>query len=386
MKMIYIKHRSGKIMNRFAISAILAAKELGIDFTIANNMSMAEKGHFEKICEQYGIKMVHIDFSRNPISLHNFKAKKQLLELMRNEKYDIMHCNTPTGGVIGRFCAAQMKTPIVIYMAHGFHFWRGAPIKNWLCYYPVERYLAHYSDRIITINQEDYSVAKRFKYKNGGCAAYVPGVGIEVEKYQSPIDQAQRDALRAEMYVPKDAILIISVGELNKNKNHSIVIRALAKLSNKNIHFCVAGEGKYRKGLEVLARKLNVADQVHLLGYRQDVPLLYKASDVFCIPSLREGLPVSLMEAMASGLPCVASRIRGNIDLLDNSELMFQADDVNSLCDALCKAMNTKISLAEVYRNRETLEKFSLQTAVKAMKDVYINAIDSSGLNGQYCE
>lgn len=376
MKMIYIKHRSGKVMNRFAISAILAAKELGIDFTIANNMSMAEEGHFEEVCKQYEIKMVHIDFDRNPLSIKNVKARKQLLKLMQNEKYDIMHCNTPTGGLIGRICAAQMKTPQVIYMAHGFHFWKGAPIKNWLCYYPVERYLAHFSDRIITINQEDYNLAKGFKYKKGGCVAYVPGVGIEIEKYKFSMSQAQRHKIRTEMGIPDDAFLIISVGELNKNKNHSAVIRALSKLENKKIHYCIAGEGDYRHRLEMLAMKLNVADRVHLLGYRRDVPVLCKSSDVFCLPSLREGLPVSLMEAMASGLPCVASKIRGNIDLLENSELIFQANDVTALCDVLRKAMDPEISQREIYRNTETLNRFSLEAAVEAMKDIYINTMN----------
>lgn len=164
MKMLYIKHRSGKRMNNFALSAILAAKELGIDFTIANNMSMAEPGHFEQVCEQYGIKMVHIDFDRNPLSLNNIKAGKQLLALMEQEKYDIVHCNTPSGGMVGRLCAAKAKIPKVIYMAHGFHFWKGAPLKNWLCYYPVERFLAHFTDRLITINQEDFARAQKFHY------------------------------------------------------------------------------------------------------------------------------------------------------------------------------------------------------------------------------
>ena len=137
MKMLYIKHRSGKIMNNFAMSAILAAKELGIDFTIANNMSMADKENFARVCEQYDIKMVHIDFDRNPLGKSNLLARKQLLALMEKENYDIVHCNTPSGGVVGRLCAAQEKIPKVIYMAHGFHFWKGAPLKNWLFYYPV---------------------------------------------------------------------------------------------------------------------------------------------------------------------------------------------------------------------------------------------------------
>lgn len=373
MKMLYIKHRSGKIMNNFAISAILAAKELGIDFTLANNMSMAEPGHFEKVCEQYGIKMIHIDFDRNPLGKSNLLARKQLLELMEKEKYDIVHCNTPSGGMVGRIAAAQMKIPKVIYMAHGFHFWKGAPLKNWLLYYPVERILAHLTDRLITINHEDYACAKRFHYKKGGRAEYVPGVGIVTKRFER--DEKVRSEMRNTLGIKDNETVLLSVGEINPNKNHKIVIEALAKLGRKDIRYVACGIGALMEENQQLAKSLGIEDQVMFVGYRTDIDKFYQAADIFVVTSFREGLPVAPMEAMSAGLPCVASRIRGNVDLFDGGQLMFDPRDVDSLCQALSNAMDKDIVANELARNSQTLQRFSMEEAVKAMKKIYVDVM-----------
>lgn len=373
MKMLYIKHRSGKIMNNFAISAILAAKELGIDFTLANNMSMAEPGHFEKVCEQYGIKMIHIDFDRNPLGKSNLLARKQLLELMEKEKYDIVHCNTPSGGMVGRIAAAQMKIPKVIYMAHGFHFWKGAPLKNWLLYYPVERILAHLTDRLITINHEDYACAKRFHYKKGGRAEYVPGVGIVTKRFER--DEKVRAEMRITLGINENETVLLSVGEINPNKNHKIVIEALAKLGRKDIRYVACGIGAQMEENQQLAKSLGIEDQVMFVGYRTDIDKFYQAADIFVVSSFREGLPVAPMEAMSAGLPCVASRIRGNVDLFDGGQLMFDPRDVDSLCQALSNAMDKDIVANELARNSQTLQRFSMEEAVKAMKKIYVDVM-----------
>lgn len=358
-------------MNNFALSAILAAKELGIDFTIANNMSLAEPGHFERVCEQYGIKMVHIDFDRNPLGKNNLKAAKQLLALMKEEQYDIVHCNTPSGGMVGRLCAAKAKVPKVIYMAHGFHFWKGAPLKNWLLYYPVERFLAHFTDRLITINQEDYARAQRFHYKKGGRAEYVPGVGIDTHKFEK--DEAERAEIRKSLGIGENEKLLLSVGEVNRNKNHKVVIEALAKLNRKDVHYVVCGIGPLIEEYQTLVRALGLQDRVFFAGFRTDVNRFYQAADLFVMPSFREGLPVSTMEAMAAGLPCVASRIRGNVDLLGESSLLFDPKNVDELCRALSKGMDRNIARNEMDRNLQTLQRFSMEEAMKALKEIYVD-------------
>ena len=379
MKMLYIKHRSGKVMNNFALSAILAARELGIDFTIANNMSMADKEHFKQICEFYGIKMVHIDFDRNPLSPKNLHARKQLLALMREEKYDIMHCNTPSGGMVGRLCAAQMKTSKVIYMAHGFHFWTGAPLKYWVLYYPVERFLAHLTDRIITINKEDFERAKRFHYKKGGKAVYVPGVGIDIQKFQ--FDNDVRAKKRNELGIKNNEIMLLSVGELNENKNQKVVIEAIEKLNRKDIKYVICGVGPLEGALKTMARNLGVMEQVIFAGFRTDIKEYYQAADAFVISSFREGLSVSLMEAMSTGIPCIAGSIRGNVDLLPNSCLLFDVKDSNDLCNKIILAIKPDVRKKEVEQNTEKVKDYSVQNATTAMKKIY-NEVISEMENG----
>lgn len=373
MKILYIKHRSGKRMNNFAISAILAAKELGIDFTIANNMSMAEPGHFEQVCEQYGIRMVHIDFDRNPLGKDNLKAARQLMALMKREKYDVVHCNTPSGGVVGRLCAAKARIPAVIYMAHGFHFWKGAPLKNWLFYYPVERFLARFTDRLITINQEDYELAQRFHYRKGGRAEYVPGVGIDAKRFER--NEAVRAEARKMLGMGENEIMFLSVGEVNANKNHGLVIEALARLGRGDIRYVVCGTGALIEQHQARSRELDIQDRVMFAGFRADVDRFYQAADVYVMPSFREGLPVSTMEAMAAGLPCVASRIRGNVDLLPESELLFDPRDVDGLVHVMNRALDSTITQAEIARNQQILRRFDMDTVVEAMKSIYQDVV-----------
>ena len=239
--------------------------------------------------------------------------------------YDIMHCNTPSGGMVGRICAHQMKTPKVIYMAHGFHFWKGAPLKNWLLYYPVERFLAHFTDRLITINHEDYARAQRFHFKKGGKAVYIPGVGIDPKKYAP--DTEKRANKRQELGILDGETMLLSVGEVNQNKNHKVVIEALAKWQRKDIRYVICGIGPMEAELKKLVETLGLAAQVTFAGYRTDIGDYYQAADVFVISSYREGLPVAPMEAMTACIPCVASRIRGSVDLLADSSLLFDAGD-----------------------------------------------------------
>ena len=244
-------------------------------------------------------------------------------------------------------------------------------MKNWLFYYPLERFLAHFSDRIITINQEDYRAAQKFHYKKGGHAEYVPGVGIEPKRFEK--NEEIRNEIRNSMGIKAEETVLLSVGEINKNKNHKVVIEALAKLGRKNIRYVICGVGPLMQSNRELAEKLGVGDQVFFAGYRTDVQKFYQAADLFVIASFREGLPVAPMEAMSAGIPCIASKIRGNIDLFSESELLFRPSDSESLCAALKKTDNKTLMDREVARNSETLKLFSMEEAVYAMRNIYID-------------
>jgi len=265
----------------------------------------------------------NVKFERFPFTKSNIKAYNDLKEIIKENDFNIVHCHTPVASVLTRLAARTEKDTTVIYTAHGFHFYDGAPLLNWLIYYPVERFCAKFTDKLITINTEDYERAKQWSLRNNGKVYYVPGVGVDFSKFNSNnIDVAKK---KQELGIIEDTKVILSVGELNENKNHEVVIRALAELKEKDFVYLIAGKGHLKDYLEQLIAEKGMKDRVKLLGYRTDINELLKITDLFVFPSKREGLPVSLIEAMASGVNCIASDIRGNVDLLPRFRL-FNTD------------------------------------------------------------
>ena len=316
-------------------------------------------------CDEY----IEIGFKRNPLHPKNVVAYRNLKQMIDSNQFDIIHCHTPVGGLLGRLAArkARKKGTKVLYTAHGFHFYKGAPLKNWLFYYPVEKLCSYYTDILITINQEDYLLAKKkMKAKR---VEYVPGVGIDLEKFENT--QVDRKAIREEIGAPENAILLVSVGELSARKNHKEILDAIATIKNENIHYLIVGKGPMLQKLENYADCCMISDKVHFLGYRDDIATLYKASDVCCFPSIHEGLPVALMEAMASGLPVVCSRIRGNTDLIDaNGGTFFELGNRESCCQAIIDTLNGDVIEKGAY-NKISVQKYSIDNVVLKMKKLY---------------
>lgn len=261
----------------------------------------------------------------------------------------------------------------MIYQAHGFHFWKGAPKKNWLLFYPVEKFLATWTNMLVTINQEDYEAAKKFRLANYGKTKgrliLHPGVGVNIAEFRGV--SIDRDMKRAELGVKPDRVLFLSVGELIERKNHKVLFQAMKELNDPRAVLLIAGDGELKDQLQQEINELGLQNSVRLLGYRSDVKELLKAADCFVFPSYQEGLPGALMEAMASGLSCIASRIRGNTDALQDSGFMFDPDDADGLAE-LMKVMFDKSSReAEGQENEERVKQFDISESIKAYKKIY---------------
>ncbi|MCQ2966773.1 MAG: glycosyltransferase [Alphaproteobacteria bacterium] len=346
---------------------MLYAKGNVVEIACSNGTKPLNSIYNELGCEK------HIfPFSRSPFSKCNLIAYKQLKGLVEKEHYDIVHCHTPNAAMITRLACRNVRKQgtKVFYTAHGFHFFKGAPLKNWLMYYPVEKICAHLTDVLITINHEDFELAKKKMHAKKVC--YVPGVGIDLSKIQSV--ECDRAEVRKSMGVPEDCVLLLSIGELNVNKNHQVVVKALARLNNTNVHYAIAGLGDQKENLLNLAKNLGVESQFHLLGYRTDALKLYKAADVFVFPSFREGLSVSLMEAMASGLPIVCSKIRGNVDLVEDGVggFHFVPNDVDGLTQNLKNIIDDTAKVVQMGdANEKKIKMFSLKNVLDMMKEIY---------------
>lgn len=327
--------------------------------------------------KQWGCRITTLMCSRTPLNKGNLKAIGQIRKLVEEEKYDIVHCHTPIAAACTRLACRKLRKSIgtkVFYTAHGFHFYKGAPKLNWLVYYPIEKYCAQFTDKLITINHEDYAFAKR-KLK-AQKIHYVPGVGIDLSRFENI--QVDKTAKRQEIGVPEDAFLLLSVGELNENKNHQIIIKALAKVNDPKIHYAVAGVGDQKDHLLHLAESLGISSQVHLLGYRNDVPELNHSADVFCFPSIREGLGLAAVEAMACKVPVIAAENRGTRDVIENgvTGLLCDCDKEDTFADAmvaLIENVDKRIQMGE--KAHDSISRFKVNSIIDEMLKVY-------GING----
>ena len=318
-----------------------------------------------------------IPFQREPFHRDNFQCYKKLKTIIDEGEFSIVHCHTPVGGVLGRLAArkARKEGARVMYTAHGFHFYRGAPLKNWILYYPIEKICSYFADAIITINEEDFHFAKRNFTSTS--VFNLPGVGINVARFSQ---EHRRNTVSQDLCgVRGDEKWILSVGELNDNKNQKTIIRALALPGLEKVHYLIAGTGIRRAQLEAYAAELKVNDRVHFLGFRNDIPELLHTADVFVFPSQREGLPVALMEAMAAGVPVVASRIRGNVDLIINGVDGFLCDPSDEKCfaDRIGTLLSNDI-LAKRFskRGHEKIKEYDIENVLYAARKIYKVVLD----------
>ena len=264
---------------------------------------------------------------------------------------------------------ARKRGTKVIYTAHGFHFFKGAPLKNWILFYPVEKMCAKVTDILITINGEDYSRAKAWKSVD---VKYVPGIGVHTDRFS--LDAVEDSSLREQLNFTTDDFVFMSTGQISVRKNQEAIIRAISKINNPKIKYLIVGTGELEKQLKLLAKELNVENRIIFAGYRGDVNKLLRVVDAFIFPSLQEGLPVALMEAMASGLPVICSNIRGNTDLIQHGEggYLVEPRDYSGYAEAMLELYDNYDNLEEMRRvNVETMKSFDTKVINEQMKKIY---------------
>ncbi len=270
----------------------------------------------------YVDKKFNLPIQRSPFNFKNIKALKDLKNIIDENNYEIIHCHTPMGGILARLAARMSRvkgTTKLIYTAHGFHFCKGAPILNWLLYYPIEKIMAPLSDCLITINKEDYELSNRsFNVKR---IVHIHGVGIDTEDFK-PIDELNKKVIRESYGYQPDDFLLFYAAEFNKNKNQQFLLNSFALIKDElpNVKLLLAGEGALLNECKQLANQLGISHMVDFLGFRKDIKEILPMCDVAVGSSLREGLPVNIMEAMSCGLPIIAVDNRGHRELVTNNK------------------------------------------------------------------
>ena len=350
---------------------------LGCEVHLACNLDYMEdtdiertKRYIEKL-KADGIILYNIPFARSPLKLENRKAYKILKDIINSKNFDLIHCHTPAASMITRLSArkARKNGSVVMYSCHGFHFHNAAPKKNWMIYYPIERFLSRFCDYIVTINREDFNRAKTFHAPN---VRYIPSVGVDINRIKNvSVDKAE---YKKSIGVPEDAVLLLSIGELIERKNHEVIIKALGELGRKDIYYAICGKGPLLDYLKTLADERGIGDRVIFLGFRKDIPELCHTADISAFPSKIEGLGLAGVEAMAAGVPLVSSNVHGILDYVKNGETGYACNpgDYKAFAEAIDRLASDN-SLREGMREAciKATEPFEISNALNVMWDIY---------------
>lgn len=375
-KVLYVA-TYGDFFASFQIDNMKLWQKLGCEVHCAADFTDKNYNRFTEKIDAIGVTKHQVDFVRTPFSLKNFNAYKQIKNILNDEEITILDTHNPVASILSRLAAKSAGIKKVMYTVHGFFFYKGASLKNNLLFKPVEFVMARLTDIIITTNLEDYEAAKKMKVR--GKSYYVHGVGVDVSNIRKLlISKAEK---RNEFGIPEDALVMISIGENIPRKNHETAIRAFAKLNNQNVYYIVVGDGALHQYLIDLSKELGVKDRVLFPGYREDANELLKMSDIYVFPSLQEGLSVALMQAMAAKLPVIASKIRGNVDCIDNElgGITVAAKDIGGFT----KAMEKMIESPEMRRKFGEYNSIKVESFGKDVVKAENNEIFKSILSNQ---
>lgn len=360
------------MMIQFLVPHVINLSENGFEVEIACSVVGNRIEEVRQKLNGY-VNAIHlVRLVRSPVSPTNFKGYKDMKKVINSGNYDIIWTNEPVMGLTTRLAArkARKNGTKVFYMVHGFHFYKGAPKLNWLIYYPIERFAAHFCDTIVTINKEDYSRAQKMHVPS---VKYIHSIGINTERLRKQENQSN---IRQELSLNNDDFLLLSIGELSKRKNQQVIIRALGRIKDEKIHYLICGKGKLLEELKHLAKEYGIEKNVHFLGYRLDVVDICSQVDLFVLPSLHEGLSVASLEAMYCGLPVIISDIRGVRDYLTDGKTGYicKVDDVDAFAEGILK-----LKRDDILRNKmaERNQKAVIPFCIENTKQEVLNLINN---------
>lgn len=359
-------------------------KNLGWQVDAMVSDAATDADTFEKTEDVFGT-IWRVKWSRNPLTPSNFVLAPRTIQAVQEKgRYDIVHVHTPVAAFLTRYALRHMHQsgkPKVIYTAHGFHFHReGGFIKNQI-YKTLEKIAGRWTDYLVVINREDEEAAKRFRIVPAEKVRYMPGIGVDLEKYSGTgILPEQVLVVRKELNTVESDKIILMIAEFNPGKRHRDALNALAKLGRTNVKLVFAGVGPLENEAAAQANALGLNEHVRFLGYRRDVPVLLKVADALLLPTEREGLPRSILEAMCMGTPVISTRIRGVEDLLEgNAGIMTSVGDIDAITAAMGWIADNPIEATAMgKRGQEKMKLFSLENVIRMHEELYAEALGTS--------
>lgn len=372
-KVLFVASVAGHIKN-FHTPYLKLFKDKGYTTYVAANWTLKEN---EKIdfCDNF----IQLPIERKPFSLKNIKAICKLKKLLKVEKFDLIHCHTPMGSVVARLSAksSRKKGTKVVYTAHGFHFYKGAPLKNWIIYYPVEKICSRWTDCLITITNEDYKFAKKH-FKNIKKIEHVNGVGMNAKRLEKGLTESEKNDIRENLKIKSDDIVFSYVAELNSNKNQMLLIHIIERLKDSypNIKLLLIGNGPLKERYKEYIDENNLNEFLKLLGKRNDINELLSITDIYMASSKREGLPVNIMEAMYKGIPIVATDNRGHREIAMNSKNIFIEKDITEMEQKVIDIISNMKNYKELSQEEHNdSKKYSIESVIERMNEIYADLL-----------
>ncbi|HFI0791442.1 TPA: glycosyltransferase family 4 protein [Streptococcus suis] len=368
MKILYVTTISNTL-NAFLVSHIEELKKAGHTVDIACKVDQPLSQELLRNTR----KFFELQFNRSPRKNNFFDLIRQVRKLVWQEEYDIVHTHTPIASAVVRMACRDIAETRIFYTAHGFHFLKGGPLFNWLIYYPIEKLLSRYTDTLITINQEDYLIAqKKFKMRN---LHLIHGVGVDLGKFY-PVSADKKKAIKKQLGLAEDKKYLICIGELNTNKNQILLINMMKLISRQreDVVLLLVGSGDLENHLKQKVKEMKLEQFVKFLGYRNDIADLLRASDLALSSSKREGLPVNLIESMATALPLIVTNCRGNRDLVEDGTngYIIDSDSVDELLKKVQYVLNCKEEYIKMSSSSlSDSKKFESKKMCKAIVDIY---------------
>lgn len=369
------------MIQKFNRRNIKMLQNMGFEVHVATNVidfgsvSVEEIERFKNWLHENNVVLHQVDFGRKLGTLSsNLQSLRQLDTIFKLHKFSFTHVHSPLGSILGRLVSKKHKVP-VMYTAHGFHFLKNGSTSAWLIFFPLEWFFSFMTDTLITINDDDYSIAR--KYMHAGKIVKISGIGVDIEKaWNVSLDDkyGARKKIRDELNIPEDAFVISSVGELNNNKNHRIVLEAINLLPDEqknNIYYLIAGVGENKKLLTDLAKKMKFENNFKLMGYRSDIHDINYASDISVYPSYREGLGIAGLDAVVDGTYLIGSHVRGIKDYIfdDSIGRTFQPDNAKQLATYILELFNNRRTVP----HHKSLLAFNIDEVDEKMKKYYLD-------------
>lgn len=373
MKKALIVTALARFTKSFLTNDIITLQSMGYEVHCAANINHVGAECMPEYFDKMNVTFHQINFSSSkPLSMETIKSYKEMAKLFKKIRYDLIHCHTPIAGAIARFAGRKQRRrgSIIIYTTHGFYFHKHSSKKTWLVFHTIEDIMSKYCDAIITINKEDYANAKQMHCQN---VFYIPGVGVDTKRFRNVV--VDRAKYRERLGIQQNQVLILAVGELSHRKNHQIIVKALSQAHIPQAVFMICGnamtDANTKSELEQLAREKGV--DLRLMGLRDDIPQICKCADIGVMPSTREGLGLSGIEMLASGLPVVASNVHGIVDYINDGidGYLCEPYDVNAFAEAIKQLVDQEIRDSMVDACQKAAEPFDIENSCRAMQKIY---------------